>query len=180
MIVWDHFHVFLKMDFQNRYLLPSCLTNSKMCPLCLPITIAHETYRNMCIWWNKSVRLFLWYWYSYIYWIYKLKSVTIIVGLLWVIRLPLKAISHIFTPKNIAFPTVRNILSGDFTSGILITSDILSDVWVSQFIHHVSCLMSGEPCRFIYLMLHLLSFCLEWFAYYVDLPTAVSLTSSIT
>jgi len=48
------------------------------------------------------------------------------------------------TPKNIAFPTIWNLLLGDSSSGMLITSDIFSDVWVS---HYTSCfcLMSGEP-----------------------------------
>jgi len=49
------------------------------------------------------------------------------------------------TPKNVVFPMIRYLLSGDSSFGMLITSAILSDVWVSHYIHHVSYIMSGEP-----------------------------------
>jgi len=45
----------------------------------------------------------------------------------------LKILHRIFiTTKNIVFPLVRNLLPGDSSSGNLITSDILSNVWVSH------------------------------------------------
>jgi len=37
------------------------------------------------------------------------------------------------TSKNIAFPTIENLISVDSSSGTRITSDILSDVWVSNY-----------------------------------------------
>jgi len=36
----------------------SCFADRKMYPLCLPITTVHETFKNMCIWWNKSVSIY--------------------------------------------------------------------------------------------------------------------------
>jgi len=41
-----------------------------------------------------------------------------------------KHVSYNTTPKNIVFLTIENVISGDSSSGKIVTSDILSDVWV--------------------------------------------------
>jgi len=42
--------------FRHASLFASCLATRKR-PFYLPITIAHKTFINMCIWWNKSVSI---------------------------------------------------------------------------------------------------------------------------
>jgi len=61
-----------------------------------------------------------------------------------ILKKKLAEIYRIFiTPKNIVFPTIENLISGDSSSGKLVTSDILSDVWVS---HYILCFLFGV-CR---------------------------------
>jgi len=60
-------------------------------------------------------------------------------------------VSYTHCTKEYWFPTIRNLLFEDSSSGMLITSDIVSDIWISHYIHHVSYLMSGGTTYVYYL-----------------------------